>query len=77
MFNLKVYLYLSCIDTQQRAKAPFGKTPIISSSDHQKIGLYQGPVNICEGDRKSDLIFLIKKSQAIHYCNQSVLAIFP
>ena len=77
MFILKIYIYLTCINTQQRATAPFYDTPVISSSDHQKTGLYQGLSDHCEGDRNSDLIFLLQKSQAIQYCNQSVLVIVP
>ena len=75
MFILKVYIYLPCIETQRREKAPFDETPVISSSDHRKKGLYQGSADCCEGDRNSGLICLLQKSQAIHYCNQSVLAI--
>ena len=76
-FILKVYIYLPCIKTQKQAASSFGDTPIISSSDHQKTGLYQGSANSCEGDRNSELICLLQKSQAIHYCNQSVLSIVP
>ena len=77
MHILKVYIYLPCIITQQRATAQFDDTPVISSSDHRNIGLYQGLANSCEGDHNSDLISLSHKSQAIHYCNQSVLEIVP
>ena len=49
--------------------------PLISSSDHLKTGLYQGSADRCEGDRNFDLICLLQKSQAIHYCDQSMLAI--
>ena len=72
---LKVYIYLPWINTQQRATAPFYRTSIISSRDHQKIGLYQGSSYHCEGDHNSDLICLLQKYLAIHYSNQSVLAI--
>ena len=47
----------------------------IKTSDHQKTGLYQVSADRCEGDRNSDLICLLHKSQAIHYCNQSVVVI--
>ena len=42
-----------------------------------KEGIYQGSADSCDGDFNSDLIRLLQESQAIHYCNQSVLAIFP
>ena len=75
MFILKVYIYLPCINTQRQAKSRFENTPVISSSDHQKTGLYQGSENCCEGYHSSDLIRPLQKYQAIHYCNQSVFAI--
>ena len=77
MLILKVYIYLPCINTQQQATAPFDDTPVISSSDHRKTGLYQGSSHRCEGDCNSYLIILLQKYQAIRYWNQSVLAIFP
>ena len=40
-------------------------------------GLYQGSADCCEGYRNSDIICLLQPSQAIRYCNQSVLAIVP
>ena len=76
-FILKFYIYLLCINTQQQEKAPFDNTSVISSSNHRKTGLYQVSANCCEGDPRSSLICLLQKSQAIHYCNQSVLAIVP
>ena len=75
--NFEVYIYLPCTNKHQQATAPFDNTPVISSSDHQKTGLYQGSHNCCEGDSNSDLICLLQKYQAIHYCDQSVLAIVP
>ena len=75
MLILKYYIYLLCINTQRQATAPFDGTPDISSSDHQNTVLYQGSADYCEGDRNSDLIRLLQKYQAIHYCNQSVLDI--
>ena len=75
--NFKVYIHLPCISTQQQTTAPFDNTPVILSSDRQKTGLYQGSADCCEGYRNSDIMFLLQKSQAIHYCNQSVLAIVP
>ena len=39
--------------------------------------MYQGSADRCEGDHKSDRICLLQPSQAIHHCNQSVLAIVP
>ena len=50
---------------------------VIKPSDHKKTGLYQGSDNRCEGDRSYDLIRLLQQSQSIHYCNKSVLGIFP
>ena len=73
----KVLLCLHCINTQQLTTSPLYITHDISSSYHQKKGVYQGSANRCEGDRNSDLIFLIQEYQEIHYCNQSVLAIVP
>ena len=67
MFILKVYIYLPCINTQKRAISPFYDTPVISSSEHQKTGLYQGSADRFEGYRNSHLICLLQKSQAIHY----------
>ena len=75
MFNYKIYIYLTCINTQQWTTEPLNDTPVISSSDHQTEGMYQGSADCCEGDRNSDIIRLLQQSQAIHYCNQSVLAI--
>ena len=63
--------------TQQQETAPFDDTPVISSSDHQKTVLYQGSDDSCDGYCNCGLIRLLQKSQAIHYCNQSVLAVFP
>ena len=77
MIILKAFIYLPCINTQWRAIAPFEENSFISSRDNQKTGLYQGSADRCEGYRNSDLIRLIQKSQAINYCNQSVLAIVP
>ena len=77
MFILKVYIYLPCINTQLQETAPFDDTHVISSSDHQQTGLYQGSDKGCEGYRNYDLICLLQQSQAIHYCNQLVLAIVP
>ena len=75
--NFKVYIYLLCINTQRRTTSPFYDTPVISSSNFAKTGLYQGSANHYEGDRNSDIICLFQKSQEVHYCNQSVLAIVP
>ena len=75
--RFKVYIHLPSIKTQQQTTAPFEKTPVISSSDHRNTGLYQGSSDCCEGDLNSNIIRLIHKSQAIHYCNQSFLATFP
>ena len=77
MFILKVCIYLPCINTQKLATAPFEDTSVILYSNHQKTGLYQGSADLFEGDRNSDLISLLQKYQAIHYCNQSALAIVP
>ena len=37
----------------------------------------KGSANRCEGYCNSDLFCLLRKSQAIQYCNQSVLLIVP
>ena len=66
----KMDIHLPCINTQRQTTAPFENTPIISYSDRQKTGLYQGSDDRCEGDRNSDIIRLLQKSQAIYYCNQ-------
>ena len=55
MYILKVYIYFSCINTQQQATSPFKDTPVISppQSKHLRTGLYQGSDDSCEGDRDS------------------------
>ena len=73
----KVFIYLSCINTQRQITAPFDITPVISYSDHRTTGLYQDASDFCEGYFNSDIIRLLQQSQIIHYCNQSVLAIVP
>ena len=75
MFIYKVFIYLPIINKQWRTKLPFDDTLVISYSDHQTTGLYQGPENRFEGDRNSDIICLIQPSQTIHFCNPSVLVI--
>ena len=75
--HFKVYIYLPCINTQQRTAAPFDGTSFVSSSNHLNTGLYQGSVNRCGGYCSSDLICPIQQSQAIHYCKKSVLAVVP
>ena len=75
--HFTVYIHLPCINTHKRTTSPFDDNATISSSDHQKTGLYQGSVDCCEGDWNSNIIFLFDQSQAIHYCNQSVLVIVP
>ena len=77
MFIYKVFIYLPCINTQQRITAPFDITPVMSYSDHQTTILYQGSADIREGHRNSDIIRQLQPSQKIHYCNKSVLAIVP
>ena len=77
MFIYKVYIYLPCMKTQQWTTAQFDVTPVISSSNHQTTGLYQGSVNSCEGYRNFNIISLIHQYQTICYCNQSVLEIVP
>ena len=77
MFIYKIFIYLLSINTQQQTTSPFEENPVISYSDHRTTGLYQGSADCCEGDRNSDIIPLFQPSQAIHYCNQSVLAILP
>ena len=77
MFIYKVYIYLPCINTQRRTTAPFDDTPVIPSRDHRTTGMYQDSADLCEGDCNSDIILLLQQSQAIHYCNQSMLEIVP
>ena len=77
MLIYKVYIYLPSINTQRQKTAPFDETSVISSRHHLTTGIYQGSADLCEGDRNSDIIRLLQKYQEIHYCNQSVLAIFP
>ena len=77
MFIYKVFIYLTCINTHLQTTAPFDTTHVILSIDRKNPRLYQGSANCCEGDRNSDIICLLQKSQEIHYCNQSVLAIVP
>ena len=75
--RFKVYFHLLCINTLQRTTAPFNNTPVISSRDQQTIGLYQGSADCCEGYGNSGLFSLLHPYLTIHYCNQSLLAIFP
>ena len=63
MFILKVYIDLTCINTQWQATSTFDNTPVIKYSDHQKIGLYKGSADCCKGDHNSDLIRLLQQSQ--------------
>ena len=77
MFIYKAFIYLPCINTQQLTTAPLDITPVISYRDHRMPKLYQVSANCCEGYRNSVIICLLKPSQIIHYCNQSVLAIVP
>ena len=77
MFILKVYIYLPCINTQGQTTAPFDDTSVVSSINHQNTGLYQGSADSFEGDCKYDLICLLQKFKAIHYCIQSVSEIIP
>ena len=75
--HFKVYIHLPCINKQLWTTAPFDNTPVISSSERQTSWLYQGSDNRCEVDRNYDIFYLLQPSQAVHYRNQSVLAIFP
>ena len=75
--HYKVYIHLTYIITQWQTTAPLDITHIISSSDRQSPRLYQGSADCGEGYRNSDIIRLLQPSQTIHYCNQSVLEIFP
>ena len=67
MVLLNIYIYLPWINTHRQTTSSFDDTPVISSRDQ----------NSCEGDRVSDIIFLLRQSQAIQNCNQSVLVIVP
>ena len=64
----------SIFDTQNKYS---NQVYVIKPSDYQKTELYQGSADHCAGDRNYDLICLLQQSQAIHYCNQSVLSIVP
>ena len=75
--HYKVYIHITCINTQWQTTAPFDITYVISSSDCQTPRLYQGSADHCEVDRNSDIICLLRPSHIIHYFNQSVLAIVP
>ena len=75
--HFKVYIHLPCINTRQRTTSPFDNTSVISFSDHQKTGLYQGEADRCDRDRNTNIICLLQKFQAIQYFNQSVLLIVP
>ena len=75
--RFKVYIHLPVINTQRQTTASFNITPLISSSEWQTTGLYQGSADCCDGDHISNIICLLQPSQAIHYCNQSGLAIVP
>ena len=55
----KVYIYLTCINTQERATAPFDNNSVISYSNHQKRGLNQWSADRCLSDSAiSDNILL-------------------
>ena len=75
--HFKVYIHLPYINTQRQTTSPSNITPVISSSNRQTTGLYQGSADCCEGDRNSDIICLLQPYQKIHYSNQSVLVIVP
>ena len=72
-----VYIHLPLISTHQQTTSPFNITSIISSSNSQKTGLYQGSADHCKRYRNSNIICLLQPSQAINYCNQSVSGIVP
>ena len=73
--HFKVYIRLPYINTQLITTEPFNNTLVISSSDRQTTGPYQGPAYCCEGDHKSGIILLLHQYQKINYCSESVLAI--
>ena len=73
----KVYIRLSCINTQQTTTSSFDITNVISSIKCQLLRLYQGSANCCEGHSISDIIRLLQPYQKIRYCNQSMLVIVP
>ena len=75
--HYKVYIHILCIRTERQTTESFNITHVISYSDNQTPILYQGSDDSCEGYRNSDIISLLHPSQAINYCNQSVLAIVP
>ena len=71
---LSVYLASTHINKQQQT---FSSTHALSSKDRQMPRLYQVSDDPCEGDRNSDVIFLLQTSLTLPWCNQSVLAIVP
>ena len=75
MLIYKGYIYSPTINTQRLTLSPFDDTPVISYSDHQTAGLYQGSADCYERYCKSNIICRLQQSQTIHYCNQSVLAV--
>ena len=75
--HYKVYIHIIRINTQIRTTSPFDITNVISSSDRQTPWLYQGSPNNCDGDCNYDVVCLLHTSQTTHYCNLSVLSIFP
>ena len=58
----KVYIHISCINTQRLTTTPFRSTHVISSRNCQTMILYQGSSNRCGGDRNLNIILLIQIS---------------
>ena len=73
----KVYIYLPCINTHRQIISLFNINHFDSSSEYQTPILCQVWANYCGGYRNSDVFYLLQRYLTIHYCNQSVLAIFP
>ena len=75
--HFKVYIHLSCINTQQWTTSPLNNTPLLPFSNRWTKRLYQGSPDLFEGDHNSNIICLLQPSQEIQYCNQLVLTIVP
>ena len=73
--HYKVYIHLPCINTQKKITISHHSRPIIKWPQNTKT--VSGIANHFKGERNSNMIYLLWPSQAIHYCNQSVLSIVP
>ena len=74
--HYKVNIHIPCIKKQRQTTESFYITHVVSSSNRWTPRLYQLSDDSFEGDHNADTIRLLQPSQTIHYCNQSMLAIF-